>query len=137
MRCEQLIIHVRQNSDAVEAEVERMYLLALLEDLAILKASVSGAKTRWSWNWPPSRLLWIKSIAGFTLRCRVTAKPSISCPPCMPWETRPSVVMWAEPVARSDEAISENSKAGQCRGAAVSRAVDQSSTRNNRDDRLA
>ena len=34
MRCEQLIIHVRQNSDAAEAEVERMYLLALLEDLA-------------------------------------------------------------------------------------------------------
>ena len=65
MRCEQLIIHVRQNSDAAEAEVERMYLLALLEDLANLKASVSGAKTRWSWNWPPRRLLWIKSIVRY------------------------------------------------------------------------
>jgi hypothetical protein len=37
MRCEQLIIHVRQNSDAAEAEVERMYLLAFLEDLSNLK----------------------------------------------------------------------------------------------------
>ena len=45
MRCEQLIIHVRQNNDAVEADIERMYLLALLEDLVALKAefyTVSG-----------------------------------------------------------------------------------------------
>lgn len=37
LRCEQLIIHVRQNSDAIQADIERMYLLALLEDLARLK----------------------------------------------------------------------------------------------------
>jgi hypothetical protein len=38
MRCEQLILHVRQNRAAPEANVERMHLLALLEDLAKLKA---------------------------------------------------------------------------------------------------
>ena len=37
MRLEQLIIHVRENRNAAETEVERMYLLALLEDLARLK----------------------------------------------------------------------------------------------------
>jgi hypothetical protein len=37
MRLEQLIIHVRQNRRALEAEVERRYLLALLEDLVALK----------------------------------------------------------------------------------------------------
>jgi len=37
MRCEQFIIHVRENGCAAEGEVERMYLLALLEDLAKLK----------------------------------------------------------------------------------------------------
>ena len=36
MRWEQFIIHVRENKTKVE--VERMYLLALLEDLARLKA---------------------------------------------------------------------------------------------------
>ena len=38
IRCEQLIIHVRENKKAAEAGIERMYLLALLEDLANLKA---------------------------------------------------------------------------------------------------
>ena len=38
MLCEQLVIHVRQNSNAVEADIERMYLLAPLEELANLKA---------------------------------------------------------------------------------------------------
>jgi hypothetical protein len=37
LRCEQLIIHVRETKNAAEVEVERMYLLALLEDLATLK----------------------------------------------------------------------------------------------------
>ena len=37
MRLEQLIIHVRHNRRAPEAEVERRYLLALLEDLVALK----------------------------------------------------------------------------------------------------
>jgi hypothetical protein len=37
MRCEQLIIHLRETSNAAEAEVVRMYLLSLLEDLAGLK----------------------------------------------------------------------------------------------------
>ena len=37
MRLEQLIIHVRENRNAAEVEVERIYLLALLEDLARLK----------------------------------------------------------------------------------------------------
>jgi hypothetical protein len=37
MRCEQFIIHVRENKNAAEGEVERMYLLALLEDLVRLK----------------------------------------------------------------------------------------------------
>jgi len=37
LRCEQLIIHVRETKNAAEVEVERMYLLALLEDLANLK----------------------------------------------------------------------------------------------------
>ncbi len=37
MRLEQLIIHVRENKNAAEAEVERMYLFALLEDLVRLK----------------------------------------------------------------------------------------------------
>jgi hypothetical protein len=37
MRLEQLIIHVRQNRQAPEAEIERRYLLALLEDLVALK----------------------------------------------------------------------------------------------------
>ena len=37
MRCEQFIIHVRESKNAAECEVERMYLLALLEDLARLK----------------------------------------------------------------------------------------------------
>ena len=36
MRLEQLIIHVRENKNAAEAEVERM-LFALLEDLVRLK----------------------------------------------------------------------------------------------------
>ena len=34
---EQLIIHVHENKNAAEAEVERMYLFALLEDLVRLK----------------------------------------------------------------------------------------------------
>ena len=38
MRLEQLIIHVRENRNAAEAEVERMYLFALFEDLARLKS---------------------------------------------------------------------------------------------------
>ena len=29
MRCEQFIIHVRENKNASEVEIERMYLLAL------------------------------------------------------------------------------------------------------------
>ena len=37
MRCEQFIIHVRENRNAAEAAIERKYLLALLEDLARLK----------------------------------------------------------------------------------------------------
>jgi hypothetical protein len=37
MRLEQLIIHVRQNRQAPAAEIERRYLLALLEDLVALK----------------------------------------------------------------------------------------------------
>jgi hypothetical protein len=37
MRSEQLIIHVRETRNAVEADIGRMYLLALLEDLAKLK----------------------------------------------------------------------------------------------------
>jgi hypothetical protein len=37
MRLEQLIIHVRQNRRAHEAEIERRYLLALLQDLVALK----------------------------------------------------------------------------------------------------
>ena len=37
MRCEQFIIHVRENKNASEVEIERMYLLALLEDLVKLK----------------------------------------------------------------------------------------------------
>jgi hypothetical protein len=37
MRCEQFIIHVRENRNAAEAAIDRKYLLALLEDLAKLK----------------------------------------------------------------------------------------------------
>ena len=37
MRCEQFIIHVRETGNAAEADIGRMYLLALLEDLARLK----------------------------------------------------------------------------------------------------
>ena len=37
LRCEQLIIHVRRNRYAPEAELERLHLFALLEDLVALK----------------------------------------------------------------------------------------------------
>ena len=37
MRCEQFIIHVRESRNGPEADIGRMYLLALLEELARLK----------------------------------------------------------------------------------------------------
>ena len=37
MRCEQLVIHLREMSRSATAECERMQLFALLEDLALLK----------------------------------------------------------------------------------------------------
>jgi hypothetical protein len=38
MRCEQFIIHVRQIRGTPDAKIEGTYLLALLEDLVMLKA---------------------------------------------------------------------------------------------------
>jgi hypothetical protein len=37
VRCGQLIIHLRQFKGTPEAEMEGLYILALLEDLAMLK----------------------------------------------------------------------------------------------------
>ena len=50
MRLEQLIIHVRQNRQAAEAEIERRYLLALLEDLVALKTHRQGLEDHLEFN---------------------------------------------------------------------------------------